>query len=180
MPTFIWCCGPGCNSGQMHEGGLDQPIVRCNACKFRSCFRHRGAWHETLTCEEFDTKQQDPNNFKSTLQRTGEDAEIAAELVEEERQRVQRIIEKASVQMVQLTTKKCPGQGCNWRIEKNKGCAHMTCKPNLSSKSSPFINAFQNPLRMGRNCLIKTGIKCRHEFCWVCMKTWRSGHICRC
>jgi len=63
------------------------------------------------------------------------DAEMAAELVE--RQRVQLVEreakrvadEKASLRTVQLTTKTCPGQGCNWKIEKNNGCAHMTCKP---------------------------------------------------
>jgi hypothetical protein len=132
----------------MHEGGLDQPIVRCNACKFRSCFRHRGPWHEALTCEEFETIQQDRDNFKSAVQRTKEEyrhvqeeeeeranAEMAAELVE--RQRVQLVEreakrvadEEASLRTVQLTTKTCPGQGCNWNIEKNNGCAHMTCKP---------------------------------------------------
>lgn len=34
--------------------------------------------------------------------------------------------EKASLAKVKLTTKNCPG--CKWPIEKNEGCAHMTCK----------------------------------------------------
>ena len=125
--TFVWCCGPGCDSGQMHEGGLDQPIVRCNACKFRSCFRHRGPWHEALTCEEFE---QGLDNFKSE-----EEDERVAELAERQRVRLvereaKRVAdEEASLTTVQLTTKTCPGQGCNWKIEKNNGCAHMTCKP---------------------------------------------------
>ena len=34
--------------------------------------------------------------------------------------------EKASLAKVEGTTKKCPG--CTWPIEKNQGCAHMTCE----------------------------------------------------
>lgn len=34
--------------------------------------------------------------------------------------------EKASLAKVEGTTKKCPG--CKWPIEKNSGCAHMTCE----------------------------------------------------
>lgn len=34
--------------------------------------------------------------------------------------------EKASLKVVEKTTKRCPG--CQWPIEKNEGCAHMTCK----------------------------------------------------
>ena len=34
--------------------------------------------------------------------------------------------EKASLKIVEKTTKRCPG--CQWPIEKNEGCAHMTCE----------------------------------------------------
>ena len=37
---------------------------------------------------------------------------------------------------------------CSSRIEKNQGCNHMTCR------------------------------KCRHEFCWVCMKDWKGHYKC--
>jgi len=40
--------------------------------------------------------------------------------------------EKLSLEKVHATTKPCPG--CRWPIEKNAGCAHMTCEPRL-----PFI-----------------------------------------
>jgi hypothetical protein len=32
----------------------------------------------------------------------------------------------ASIAKVNATTKRCPG--CQWPIEKNDGCSHMTCK----------------------------------------------------
>ncbi|KAH8804543.1 hypothetical protein F5884DRAFT_754151 [Xylogone sp. PMI_703] len=35
--------------------------------------------------------------------------------------------DELSLQTVQATTKQCPN--CQWPIEKNDGCAHMTCKP---------------------------------------------------
>jgi len=56
--------------------------------------------------------------------------------------------EKLSVDKVHATTKPCPG--CRWPIEKNQGCAHMTCT------------------------------QCRHQFCWNCMANWSShGSQCR-
>jgi len=51
--------------------------------------------------------------------------ELEMENMREEVKKRQRE-ESASVAVVQRTTKPCPG--CQWPIEKNRGCAHMTCK----------------------------------------------------
>lgn len=37
---------------------------------------------------------------------------------------------------------------CGTSIEKNGGCMHMTC------------------------------FKCKHEFCWICMKNWKMHTTC--
>ncbi|OCK77983.1 hypothetical protein K432DRAFT_302984 [Lepidopterella palustris CBS 459.81] len=51
----------------------------------------------------------------------------------------QKAQEAASVAVISQMTKKCPGKNCTYNIEKNDGCDHMTC------------------------------LKCRHEFCWLCL-----------
>lgn len=51
-------------------------------------------------------------------------------------------LDAESQKLVDQSTSPCPN--CKYRIEKNGGCNHMTCK------------------------------KCRHEFCWVCMGNWQG------
>ncbi|KAM0505608.1 hypothetical protein ACHAP8_001837 [Fusarium lateritium] len=65
--NFVWCTS-GCGSGQIHESGSAQPIVACLHCNHRSCFHHNVAWHETLSCDEYDKLLADPENFRSHLE----------------------------------------------------------------------------------------------------------------
>ncbi len=55
-PDFIWCQGPGCESGQLHEGGEDMPLFQCRVCGFRYCAVHGQRWHEEETCTAFDER----------------------------------------------------------------------------------------------------------------------------
>ncbi|KAL2355489.1 hypothetical protein BJ546DRAFT_690698 [Cryomyces antarcticus] len=56
----------------------------------------------------------------------------------------QRDEEAASEKRTAKTTKKCPGKNCGWNIEKKSGCDHMTCR------------------------------KCRHQFCWLCLASYKE------
>ncbi|KAF5021426.1 hypothetical protein F66182_6520 [Fusarium sp. NRRL 66182] len=152
--NFIWCTS-GCGSGQIHESGSAQPIVICLHCSHRSCFHHNVAWHETLSCEEYDQLLADPENFRSRLELENEtwpeaqqaqleaDRAIAQGLLAEDRTEMRRREERA-LKAAQLareiaarrkeeedeskaTVKRTtkPCAGCGWAIEKNQGCSHM-------------------------------------------------------
>eukprot|EP00438_Fugacium_kawagutii_P028640 Skav218554 [mRNA] locus=scaffold2599:268401:272231:- [translate_table: standard] len=59
------------------------------------------------------------------------------------------LTEGCDVVWIKANTKLCPK--CQNPIEKNGGCMHMTCR--------------------------KPG-GCGHEFCWICMKSWRDHRQC--
>ncbi|KAF2808764.1 uncharacterized protein BDZ99DRAFT_360672, partial [Mytilinidion resinicola] len=56
-PNFRWCLSAAaCGSGQLHASGRAGPIMTCGACGFKQCVIHERAWHEGLTCREFDER----------------------------------------------------------------------------------------------------------------------------
>lgn len=63
-PDFVWCPGAGCGSGQVHGGGDAQPVARCAHCGLRFCARHCVAWHEGLSCADYDALLADPERFR--------------------------------------------------------------------------------------------------------------------
>ena len=58
-PEFCWCARTGCGSGQLHIRRSEYPIVRCHACKFRTCFTHHCEWHQGRTCQQYDKDAQE-------------------------------------------------------------------------------------------------------------------------
>jgi len=95
---FVWCLGRACTSGQYHTGGDERPMITCDVCKTKQCFRHKTLWHDGFTCMQWDligTK----NAYSDGLSR----------------------------KKIVTTTKACPGPGCKMRIEKWAGCFTMSC-----------------------------------------------------
>ncbi|GAB1312319.1 hypothetical protein MFIFM68171_02529 [Madurella fahalii] len=100
--NFVWCAG-GCGNGQIHDGGHEQPIVKCSSCGSRTCFQHKVPWHTGLSCDDWDHLQISPsqNLAKTDL-------------------RIQSYLDlKASEETIKQISKPCPG--CGRSIEKNGG-----------------------------------------------------------
>ncbi|TVY39652.1 Uncharacterized protein LSUB1_G004501 [Lachnellula subtilissima] len=102
MPNFTYCLNVGCDSGQIHGGGDDQPIMTCTACQFKTCFTHNIAWHSGMTCSEYD------------------------EVLAKDKERTEQ--EAASEKFLTEKTKICPNPECGLHCIKASGCDHMTCK----------------------------------------------------
>ena len=95
-----------CGVGQLHVGGVDQPIVTCAECGNKTCFAHKVAWHAELTCQQYDEELASAEDAKK------EDQENVA----------------VSEELVKSISKPCPGEGCGFYIQKSEGCDHMTCR----------------------------------------------------
>eukprot|EP01125_Pyxidicula_operculata_P022189 TRINITY_DN8950_c0_g1_i1.p1 TRINITY_DN8950_c0_g1~~TRINITY_DN8950_c0_g1_i1.p1 ORF type:complete len:553 (+),score=115.71 TRINITY_DN8950_c0_g1_i1:34-1659(+) len=113
-----WCPSPNCTYYIESITTRHNIPARCK-CGFRFCF----------LCHDYDIGDHAPadcKDIKDWLRKNQDESE--------------------NVKWMQANTKKCPS--CNFHIEKNGGCMHMTC------------------------------YKCRHEFCWLCRKDWKGHSSC--
>lgn len=110
LEEFGWCLAPGCTSGQLNVENSN--YMDCVNCGYTQCLKHKVEWHTNETCEQYD--------YRTSGQKARDE-------------------DRATEEMLDSVSKKCPGPSCNWRIQKTDGCDHMTCK------------------------------KCRFEFCWQCL-----------
>jgi IBR domain, a half RING-finger domain len=127
-------------------------------------------------------QQQEEENNRAAAAQLQRERDLAAERErqEEEANRKareaqellarQRAEERASEREILGISKKCPGRRCSWRIQKNDGCDHMTCKPLSPPQTNPtcFVTQqlkSQNP---------PPGSRCGHQFCWECLASWNK------
>ena len=115
--NFVYCLTEGCQSGQIHDTGVEGPIFRCAACGYRMCTAHDPVipFHENEACTQY--------NERVELERVEREAR-------DERVRVRREQDEASAAEAGRSSVECPG--CGVQIQKIDGCDHMTCKLNCA------------------------------------------------
>ncbi|KAK5117972.1 hypothetical protein LTR62_004016 [Meristemomyces frigidus] len=101
LEEFAWCLNPLCSNGQLNPAE-NKNYMSCAACGYQQCLLHRIPWHSGESCAAYSY-------------RTSAEGRAAAEA------------EKKSEVLMEKLSKRCPGQGCGWRIEKVGGCEHMSC-----------------------------------------------------
>lgn len=120
-PDYRHCLSTTCESGQLHPGGTDEPIFRCQECGHKHCVACEALWHEDETCNEYQQRLEDERSVENKL----------------------------SEETVVETSKPCPQ--CRCPIEKNNGCDHMTCEQYgdvMCEKGIDGYDRFQMSLRV--------------------------------
>ncbi|TIC96986.1 E3 ubiquitin-protein ligase RNF19B [Colletotrichum higginsianum] len=177
--TFIWCTA-NCGSGQLHDMGGDRPLVTCLHCGQRSCFTHGIAWHENLSCDEYDALLRDPENFRSRIEmehddehdlaparRALEDADraVAQGLMAEqraearEREAQERDEKERARKAVALARKVAARRKAE--EEQSRATVSRTTRPCPGTDDADDDTTTTHSSHM-------TCSKCKHEFCYDC------------
>ncbi|CAK7206376.1 hypothetical protein SEUCBS139899_009168 [Sporothrix eucalyptigena] len=149
-PSFRWC---RCGYGQLHEVGEAHPEWTCAVCHERHCFvcRDDEVDADGNLCEHLRRA-----NYGRAMARVRDEHErtrLTSEAAAQQRRAAQIAVGRLAVQarentrgtqmVIATTAKRCPRLGCNAPIQRDEGCAHMTCR------------------------------RCRTEFCWSCKVIWK-------
>ncbi|KAB8253676.1 hypothetical protein BDV32DRAFT_133699 [Aspergillus pseudonomiae] len=124
---FVTCVRQGCGYGQLHAGGLEDPIVVCGSCGTRTCFIHRHTvWHDGLTCSEYE----EYINHRSDDFEARNEFQTGYQMFPETnapRQCPENWSSQAAMSMRTIVETARPCPGCNVATERSGGCKHMTC-----------------------------------------------------
>ncbi|PMD40388.1 hypothetical protein L207DRAFT_633426 [Hyaloscypha variabilis F] len=189
--NFVWC--QNCDFGQLHASGELQPIIRCLNCGFRCCFRHSVQWHDRLTCDEYDEMLQDPDGFRSAIDRDDEVARVAKRRQEEEDDAIARDMHQRERQVEQdrqrqiheeqLRRARAEQQAEARRMREELEMAHK--REAIKKRQEEERLSLQTvqvttkpcpgcrwPIEKNQGCSHMTCIKCHAEFCWVCLNDY--------
>ncbi|PBP17639.1 IBR domain-containing protein [Diplocarpon rosae] len=194
--NFVWC--QNCDSGQIHETGTTQPIVICQSCGYRSCFFHSTAWHDRLTCDEYDAKLLDPSGFQSAIDRDDQasalkikrleeeerlirEAQYREEQEETERQRLEQedVRLQAEAEQVAAEAKKLADEERKRQNEELRR-RHEDEVSSLETirTTAKLCPGCQAPIEHATGCKHMTCIQCEHEFCYLCGVDWGDFGCC--
>ncbi|KAH0439626.1 ring finger domain-containing protein [Colletotrichum camelliae] len=184
--NFIWCTA-NCGSGQLHDTGTEQPIVSCLHCGQRSCFTHNVAWHENLTCEEYDSLLRDPENFRSRIEMEHEQMDTAKRIQEDaDRAMAQGLMAE---QQAEIQEQEAREQAERERALRATALARKVAarRKEEEDQSKVTVSRTTKPcpgcgwaIEKNAGCSHMTCIKCRFQFCWGCYTVWQRGHNVRC
>ncbi|KAJ1328244.1 ariadne-1 [Microdochium nivale] len=90
-----------------------ETCINCHACRFTMCYTCQTPWHSGLTCAQAEA-----------LRQHGDPQPLRTQ------------------SWLDAHTKRCPGSGCGFALQKGEGCFHMTCP------------------------------SCAAQFCWECLADW--------
>ncbi|KAK4546806.1 hypothetical protein LTR36_001538 [Oleoguttula mirabilis] len=122
---FRWCLNTSCTSGQLHIGGDAAPLFRCSVCRQKYCITHNTAWHKGKSCAAYDASNKEGHSKREARQAREEQASLA---------------------LLKIVSKKCPGKGCDFSVQKRDGCDAMRCP------------------------------RCQHRFCFQCLASYEEIH----
>ncbi|KAL2197022.1 hypothetical protein P885DRAFT_36033 [Corynascus similis CBS 632.67] len=174
-PAFLWCTA-GCGYGQVHEGGASSPIVTCRLCSQRSCFHHKVAWHENLTCDEYDSLLADPANFRSQFDVANEEAEraAAARRAQEDADRVfaQSLIAEERRAVAEERAERERKEERDKREREMREAAMR--RKREEEASSRTVGSTTKPCPGCNAPIEKNAGWCKHEFCWDCLASHKQ------
>lgn len=126
---------------------------------------------EELEREQLEQRQLTEEDERSQRRKQEDNADIERTRLKERAER--RKEEMQGEAEVSRSSKPCPGLNCSYRITKIDGCKHMTCK--LISSSLGAVSLAWS--RKKKANLFIEGSHCHHEWCWICNRPWKSGHL---